>query len=72
MSTAVPLHLTVHPSGPDAGIAVLVGRRQVPLADADPGVQAAWDQALTDYDGRVSGPLASGPAALVDGRLVLG
>ena len=41
-------------------VAVYVGRKHTPLFDADPGVQASFEQALTDYDGSESGPLTSG------------
>lgn len=64
---AVPVILIVGHNVIDA----LVGRRSVPLADADPGIRAALDQAITDHGGSVDGPLRSGPALLVDGRLVL-
>ncbi len=67
MSNGVPLHLHNHDN---RIVGVLVGRRQVPLDDADPGVRDALDRAVTNHDGRVDGPLSCGRFLLVGDRLV--
>lgn len=62
----IPLHLHLA----DNVASIHVGRRNVPLADADSGVRDAIDRALADHDGSVAGPLRSGAYVLVDGALV--
>lgn len=64
MNTSIFLTVT------DNVAVALVGRDRTPLADADIGVQQAFDQALTDFDGSVDGPLVSGDYLLMDDKLV--